>query len=190
MRAWCGGGIARWLVTGYGIDGFGPGRWLVSLGNRQIVKSTAIADWQQKAGSWSAQRGGVERTGVRGGRGSKEVRNSRSVARVASPIFSHRHSSTQGFTSLDARPLFGSVRTLFPCFRPCDMACALLPGFVNVCSSLSIYSFSDVGFTWMGCYGPSRIPHSTGPGTPVDNNTRRWRPSRQLREVTKSLGLL
>ena len=28
-------------------------------GNRQIVKSTVIADWQQKAGSWSAQRGGV-----------------------------------------------------------------------------------------------------------------------------------
>jgi hypothetical protein len=33
----------------------GPGRWLVSLVNRQIVKSTAIADWQQKADSWSAQ---------------------------------------------------------------------------------------------------------------------------------------
>jgi hypothetical protein len=41
-----------------GLMDSGPGRWLVSLGNRQIVKSTAIADWQQKAGSWSAQRGG------------------------------------------------------------------------------------------------------------------------------------
>lgn len=53
------------------IDGR-PGRWLISLGNRQIVKSTANADWQQKAGSWSAQR-------VAGGSG---VEYERSVARL------------------------------------------------------------------------------------------------------------
>ena len=35
-------------------------------GNRQIVKSTANADWQQKAGSWSAQ-------GVAGGGGGVGV---------------------------------------------------------------------------------------------------------------------
>jgi hypothetical protein len=135
MREWCGGGVARWLGTGYGIDGFGPGRWLVSLGNRQIVKSTANADWQQKAGSWSAQRGGVERTGVGRGRGSKEVRNSRS--RVLPARFSViRHSSIQGFTSLDARPLLGSIRTLFLCFRPCDIARALQPG---LCQRLFLF---------------------------------------------------
>jgi hypothetical protein len=61
----CGSGAAAavmracWRLV-IGIDRFGPGRWLVSLGNRQIVKSTADADWQQKAGSWSAQRGVVE----------------------------------------------------------------------------------------------------------------------------------
>ena len=53
------------------IDGR-PGRWLISLVNRQIVKSTANADWQQKAGSWSAQ-------GVADGRG---VEFARGVARL------------------------------------------------------------------------------------------------------------
>ena len=63
MAVWYAGTVRRcalvgdWLWELFEI----PGRWLVSLGNRQIVKSTAIADWQQKAGSWSAQRGGVWR---------------------------------------------------------------------------------------------------------------------------------
>jgi hypothetical protein len=112
----CGGGNARLLETGYGIDGFGPGRWLVSLRDRQIVKSTAIADWQQKAGSWSAQRGGgVEWTGV-GREGVGVGGQNKSVARVASPIFSHRRSKALVSRVLHhwmRLRIFGSTRTLF-----------------------------------------------------------------------------
>jgi len=98
----CGGGNARLLETGYGIDGFGPGRWLVSLRDRQIVKSTAIADWHQKAGSWSAQRGGgVEWTGV--GREGVGVGGRTSRSRVLPARFSVTGAArVKGLTSLDA----------------------------------------------------------------------------------------
>jgi hypothetical protein len=178
MREWCGGGIARWLGTGYGIDGFGPGRWLVSLGNRQIVKSTANADWQQKAGSWSAQRGGVERTGVgRGrGRGSKEVSQKQSVARVRQPDF-------QSQAQLDSRVYIigcASSTRLDPNLVSCDMGTRSATRALSTSIPLCPYLRFRIVFALMGCNGSSRPPHSTRPGTPVDSETPKWRLSRQL----------
>lgn len=105
---------------------WGPGRWLVSLGNRQIVKSTAIADWQQKAGSWSAQRGGggVEWTGVgREGRERRSERSETSRSRVfPSPIFSHRRSSIQGSYIIGCAASFRLDPNLY-LLRPGDTLC-------------------------------------------------------------------
>ena len=94
-------------------------------GNRQIVKSTVIADWQQKAGSWSAQRGGVVR-----GFGCKESGSKRSetVGRACcQPDF-----QSQAQAQLDSRVYIigcaSSIRlapNLVSLLRPCDIARAL-----------------------------------------------------------------
>lgn len=136
-------------------------------GNRQIVKSTVIADWQQKAGSWSAQRGGV---GKDVGRGSKEVRNSRS--RVSPARFSV--TGTARFKGLHHwMRVLHSARS-----EPCFFAPPLRhrPRAIHALSSslpLCPYIRFSIGSAFIDFDGSSRTPHSTRLGTSVHSMTRK-----------------